>query len=307
MFEKKNVFLHLKLLYPVIMKNTNKNTAVLLLHCPDKQGIIAAVTEFININKGNIIYLDQHVDKVEKIFFMRVEWELDNFLIPTEKINEYFQTLLANKYEMEFQIHFQNQKPRMALFVSKQAHCMYDLLAHYEAGDWNVEIPLIISNHPDLEHVAKKFNIPYYCFPITKDNKEEQEAKEMELLKEYNITFSVLAKYMQIISPEFIKAYPNNIINIHHSFLPAFVGAKPYHAAFERGVKIIGATSHYVTEELDAGPIIKQDVARISHKDSIENLIRKGQDLEKVVLSRGVEKHIERKILVYKNKTIVFG
>lgn len=289
------------------MKNTNKNTAVLLLHCPDKQGIIAAVTEFININKGNIIYLDQHVDKVEKIFFMRVEWELDNFLIPTEKINEYFQTLLANKYEMEFQIHFQNQKPRMALFVSKQAHCMYDLLAHYEAGDWNVEIPLIISNHPDLEHVAKKFNIPYYCFPITKDNKEEQEAKEMELLKEYNITFSVLAKYMQIISPEFIKAYPNNIINIHHSFLPAFVGAKPYHAAFERGVKIIGATSHYVTEELDAGPIIRQDVARISHKDSIENLIRKGQDLEKVVLSRGVEKHIERKILVYKNKTIVFG
>ena len=289
------------------MKNTNKNTAVLLLHCPDKQGIIAAVTEFININKGNIIYLDQHVDKVEKIFFMRVEWELDNFLIPTEKINEYFQTLLANKYEMEFQIHFQNQKPRMALFVSKQAHCMYDLLAHYEAGDWNVEIPLIISNHPDLEHVAKKFNIPYYCFPITKDNKEEQEAKEMELLKEYNITFSVLAKYMQIISPEFIKAYPNNIINIHHSFLPAFVGAKPYHAAYERGVKIIGATSHYVTEELDAGPIIKQDVARISHKDSIENLIRKGQDLEKVVLSRGVEKHIERKILVYKNKTIVFG
>ena len=289
------------------MKNTNKNTAVLLLHCPDKQGIIAAVTEFININKGNIIYLDQHVDKVEKIFFMRVEWELDNFLIPTDKINEYFQTLLANKYEMEFQIHSQNQKPRMALFVSKQAHCMYDLLAHYEAGDWNVEIPLIISNHPDLEHVAKKFNIPYYCFPITKDNKEEQEAKEMELLKEYNITFSVLAKYMQIISPEFIKAYPNNIINIHHSFLPAFVGAKPYHAAFERGVKIIGATSHYVTEELDAGPIIKQDVARISHKDSIENLIRKGQDLEKVVLSRGVEKHIERKILVYKNKTIVFG
>ena len=289
------------------MKNTNKNTAVLLLHCPDKQGIIAAVTEFININKGNIIYLDQHVDKVEKIFFMRVEWELDNFLIPTDKINEYFQTLLANKYEMEFQIHFQNQKPRMALFVSKQAHCMYDLLAHYEAGDWNVEIPLIISNHPDLEHVAKKFNIPYYYFPITKENKEEQEAKEMALLKEYNITFSVLAKYMQIISPEFIKAYPNNIINIHHSFLPAFVGAKPYHAAYERGVKIIGATSHYVTEELDAGPIIKQDVARISHKDSIENLIRKGQDLEKVVLSRGVEKHIERKILVYKNKTIVFG
>lgn len=289
------------------MEKAQKDTAVLLLHCPDKQGIIAAVTEFININKGNIIYLDQHVDKAEKVFFMRVEWELENFLIPREKVNEYFETLLAKKYQMEFQIYFHAQKPRMALFVSKQAHCLYDLLAHYEAGDWNVEIPLIISNHPDMEHVAKKFGIPYYCLPITKENKAEQEAKEMELLRQHNITFVVLARYMQIITPAMIEAYPNKIINIHHSFLPAFVGAKPYHAAYERGVKIIGATSHYVTEELDAGPIIKQDVARISHKDSINNLIRKGQDLEKVVLSRAVEKHIERKILVYKNKTIVFG
>ena len=289
------------------MEKPQKDTAVLLLHCPDKQGIIAAVTEFININKGNIIYLDQHVDKAEKVFFMRVEWELENFLIPRDKVKEYFDTLLAKKYQMEFEIYFHAQKPRMALFVSKQAHCLYDLLAHYEAGDWNVEIPLIISNHPDMEHVAKKFGIPYYCLPITKENKAEQEAKEMELLRQHDITFVVLARYMQIITPAMIEAYPNKIINIHHSFLPAFVGAKPYHAAFERGVKIIGATSHYVTEELDAGPIIKQDVARISHKDSIENLIRKGQDLEKVVLSRAVEKHIERKILVYKNKTIVFG
>ena len=289
------------------MEKTQKDTAVLLLHCPDKQGIIAAVTEFININKGNIIYLDQHVDKAEKVFFMRVEWELENFLIPRDKVKEYFDTLLAKKYQMEFEIYFHAQKPRMALFVSKQAHCLYDLLAHYEAGDWNVEIPLIISNHPDMEHVAKKFGIPYYCLPITKENKAEQEAKEMELLRQHDITFVVLARYMQIITPAMIEAYPNKIINIHHSFLPAFVGAKPYHAAFERGVKIIGATSHYVTEELDAGPIIKQDVARISHKDSIENLIRKGQDIEKVVLSRAVEKHIERKILVYKNKTIVFG
>ncbi|MBR2618345.1 MAG: formyltetrahydrofolate deformylase [Paludibacteraceae bacterium] len=289
------------------MEKAQKDTAVLLLHCPDKQGIIAAVTEFININKGNIIYLDQHVDKAEKVFFMRVEWELENFLIPRDKVKEYFDTLLAKKYQMDFEIYFHAQKPRMALFVSKQAHCLYDLLAHYEAGDWNVEIPLIISNHPDMEHVAKKFGISYYCLPITKENKAEQEAKEMELLRQHDITFVVLARYMQIITPAMIEAYPNKIINIHHSFLPAFVGAKPYHAAFERGVKIIGATSHYVTEELDAGPIIKQDVARISHKDSIENLIRKGQDLEKVVLSRAVEKHIERKILVYKNKTIVFG
>ena len=289
------------------MKNTNKNTAVLLLHCPDKQGIIAAVTEFININKGNIIYLDQHVDKVEKIFFMRVEWELDNFLIPTEKINEYFQTLLANKYEMEFQIHFQNQKPRMALFVSKQAHCMYDLLAHYEAGDWNVEIPLIISNHPDMKVVAEQFNIPYEIIPVTKDNKEEMEAIEFELLDKYNIDFIVLARYMQVLSEDFIKRYPNRIINIHHSFLPAFVGAKPYHAAYDRGVKLIGATSHYVTTELDAGPIIEQDVVRISHKDTPESLVLKGRDLEKIVLSRAVTKHIERKILTYHNKTIIFS
>lgn len=289
------------------MIKQSKDTAVLLLHCPDKQGIIATVTEFINVNKGNIIYLDQHTDTVQKVFFMRIEWELEGFLIPRDKIIEYFSTLIAQKYSMDFQIYFHSQKPRMALFVSKSAHCMYDLLAHYEAGDWNVEIPLIISNHPDLEHIANKFGIPFHCFPITKDNKAEMEAKEMQLLTDNGITFCVLARYMQIISPEMIKRYPNKIINIHHSFLPAFVGAKPYHAAFERGVKIIGATSHYVTEELDAGPIIKQDVARISHKDSIENLISKGQDLEKVVLSRAVEKHIERKILVYKNKTIVFG
>lgn len=278
----------------------------MLLHCPDKQGILAVVTEFINNNNGNIIYLDQYVDTVQGVFFMRVEWELDGFLIPKEKLSEYFQTLLAKPYDMVFNIYFHKQKPRMALFVSKQAHCLYDLLAHYEAGDWNVEIPLIVSNHPDLEHVAKKFGIPFFVFPVNKDNKEEQEQKELDLLHENNVSCIVLARYMQIISPRMIAEYPEKIINIHHSFLPAFVGAKPYHAAYERGVKIIGATSHYVTEELDAGPIIEQDVVRISHKDTVGNLLRKGQDLEKIVLSRAVEKHIDRKILVYKNKTIVF-
>lgn len=278
----------------------------MLLHCPDKQGILAVVTEFINNNNGNIIYLDQYVDTVQGVFFMRVEWELDGFLIPKEKLSEYFQTLLAKPYDMVFNIYFHKQKPRMALFVSKQAHCLYDLLAHYEAGDWNVEIPLIVSNHPDLEHVAKKFGIPFFVFPINKDNKEEQEQKELDLLHENNVSCIVLARYMQIISPRMIAEYPEKIINIHHSFLPAFVGAKPYHAAYERGVKIIGATSHYVTDELDAGPIIEQDVVRISHKDTVGNLLRKGQDLEKIVLSRAVEKHIDRKILVYKNKTIVF-
>ena len=282
-------------------------TAKLLLHCPDKPGILAEVTDFITVNKGNIIYLDQYVDHVENIFFMRIEWELKNFLIPQEKIEDYFATLYAQKYEMFFRLYFSDTKPRMAIFVSKMSHCLFDLLARYTAGEWNVEIPLIISNHPDLQHVAERFGIPFYLFPITKETKEEQEKKEMELLAKHKVNFIVLARYMQVISERMIDAYPNRIINIHHSFLPAFVGAKPYHAAIERGVKIIGATSHYVTTELDAGPIIEQDVVRITHKDTVEDLVNKGKDLEKIVLSRAVQKHIERKVLAYKNKTVIFS
>ncbi len=282
-------------------------TAKLLLHCPDKPGILAEVTDFITVNKGNIIYLDQYVDHVENIFFMRIEWELKDFLVPQEKIEDYFRTLYGQKYEMDFRLYFSDVKPRMAIFVSKLSHCLFDMLARYTAGEWNVEIPLIISNHPDLQHVAERFGIPFYLFPITKETKEEQERKEMELLAKHKITFIVLARYMQVISEQMINAYPNKIINIHHSFLPAFVGAKPYHAAFQRGVKIIGATSHYVTTELDAGPIIEQDVVRITHKDSIEDLVNKGKDLEKIVLSRAVQKHIERKVLAYKNKPVIFS
>ena len=282
-------------------------TAKLLLHCPDKPGILAEVTDFITVNKGNIIYLDQYVDHVENIFFMRIEWELKDFLVPQEKIEDYFATLYAQKYEMNFRLYFSDTKPRMAIFVSKMSHCLFDLLARYTAGEWNVEIPLIISNHPDLQHVAERFGIPFHLFPITKETKEEQEKKEMELLAKHKITFKVLARYMQVISEQMINAYPNRIINIHHSFLPAFVGAKPYHAAFERGVKIIGATSHYVTTELDAGPIIEQDVVRITHKDTVQDLVNKGKDLEKIVLSRAVQKHIERKVLAYKNKTVIFN
>ena len=282
-------------------------TAKLLLHCPDKPGILAEVTDFITVNKGNIIYLDQYVDHVENIFFMRIEWELKNFLIPQEKIEDYFATLYAQKYEMFFRLYFSDTKPRMAIFVSKMSHCLFDLLARYTAGEWNVEIPLIISNHPDLQHVAERFGIPFYLFPITKETKEEQEKKEMELLAKHKVNFIVLARYMQVISERMIDAYPNRIINIHHSFLPAFVGAKPYHAAFERGVKIIGATSNYVTTELDEGPIIEQDVVRITHKDTVEDLVNKGKDLEKIVLSRAVQKHIERKVLAYKNKTVIFS
>lgn len=282
-------------------------TAKLLLHCPDKPGILAEVTDFITVNKGNIIYLDQYVDHVENIFFMRIEWELKDFLVPQEKIEDYFATLYAQKYEMNFRLYFSDTKPRMAIFVSKMSHCLFDLLARYTAGEWNVEIPLIISNHPDLQHVAERFGIPFHLFPITKETKEEQEKKEMELLAEHKITFIVLARYMQVISEQMINAYPNRIINIHHSFLPAFVGAKPYHAAFERGVKIIGATGHYVTTELDAGPIIEQDVVRITHKDTVQDLVNKGKDLEKIVLSRAVQKHIERKVLAYRNKTVIFN
>lgn len=283
-----------------------ENTAVLLMHCPDRPGILAMVTEFINQHKGNILYLDQYVNREEMVFFMRVEWDLSEFQIPKDKIDEYFKTLIATRFDVNFRLYFADKKPRMAIFVSKMSHCLYDLLARYAAGEWHVEIPLIISNHPDMENVAKRFGIDYYVFPITKENKVEQEANQLALLKEHKITFCVLARYMQVLSADFITSYPDRIINIHHSFLPAFAGAKPYHAAHNRGVKIIGATSHYVTSDLDAGPIIEQDVTHISHKDTVQELVKKGRDLEKIVLSRAVEKHIERKILAYKNRTVVF-
>src|ERR1035437_2095521 len=284
----------------------NENTAVLLIHCPDRPGILAVVTEFINQHRGNILYLDQYVNREEKVFFMRVEWDLSEFEIPRNKIEEYFNTLIAGRLEMNFRLYFADVKPRMAIFVSKMSHCLYDLLARYAAGEWRVEIPLIISNHPNMEIVAKRFGVEYHYFPVTKENKVEQEIRQLELLKKHKITFCVLARYMQVLSSDFIDQYPNKIINIHHSFLPAFAGARPYHAAHERGVKVIGATSHYVTCELDAGPIIEQDVVHISHIDNVDDLVKKGRDLEKIVLSRAVEKHIERKVLAYKNRTIVF-
>ena len=286
-----------------------KPTAILLLHCPDQQGIISEITKFITDNQGNIVYLDQYVDRQDGMFFMRIEWELDSFTIPREKIKEYLDTLYAQRYNMTCNLYFNDVRPRMAIFVSKMSHCLYDLLARYKAGEWDVDIPCIISNHEDLRYIAEQFDIPSHVWSIKKDhsNKAEVEKAEMELLKQERVTFIVLARYMQIISDDMIQSYPNHIINIHHSFLPAFVGAKPYHQAWERGVKIIGATSHYVTADLDAGPIIEQDVVRISHKDTPESLVLKGRDLEKIVLSRAVTKHIERKILTYHNKTIIFN
>lgn len=288
-------------------ESNNKNTATILMYCPDQKGIVAKVTEFLSENNGNIVYLEQHVDHQEGEFFMRIEWDLERFSIPEDKIADYFNTLIAQRYGMSWSIYFSVQVPRMAIFVSKMSHCLFDILARYQAGEWNVEIPVIISNHPTLESIAKQFGIDFHVIPVDASNKKEQEAKQLALLKEYNIDFVVLARYMQVLSADFIGHYPNRIINIHHSFLPAFPGAKPYHSAHERGVKIIGATSHYVTTDLDAGPIIEQDVVRISHTDSIKTLIRKGQDLEKIVLSRAVFAHLQRKILTYKNRTLIFS
>lgn len=285
---------------------SNSSSAILLIHCPDNKGIIATVSEFIFKNNGNITYLDQHVDTLRQVFFMRIEWELDNFIIPNNKIGEYFDTLIAKKYDMKWQLHFSHDLPRMAIFVSKMPHCLYDILSRWKSKELEVEIPLIISNHEDLAPVAKQFGIEFHFFEITEQNKHEQEKAQLQLLSDYDIEFIVLARYMQILSDRFIEQFVNKIINIHHSFLPAFPGAKPYHSAFERGVKVIGATSHYVTAELDAGPIIAQDIIRVSHADSIEDLVRKGRDLEKVILSRSIWHHLQRQVLVFQNRTIVF-
>jgi formyltetrahydrofolate deformylase len=282
------------------------HTAVLLMHCPDRQGLVAAVTEFIFENHGNILELDQHVDVQQQTFFMRIKWDLTEFLIPPDKIGEYFQTLLAQKFAIQWSLFFANETPRMAVFVSKLPHCLYDILSRCHSGEWRVQVPLIISNHPHLEDVARSFDIDYHTFEITPENKREQEERQLALLRDYAIDFVVLARYMQILSPTFIAHYPNRIINIHHSFLPAFAGARPYHLAHERGVKIIGATSHYVTEDLDAGPIIDQDVVRVSHRDTVADLVRKGRDLEKTVLARAIWHHLQREVLVYNNRTVIF-
>jgi formyltetrahydrofolate deformylase len=285
---------------------TANTTAILLIHCPDRRGLVAAVSGFIGRHGGNIVYLDQHVDVGEGVFFMRVAWELEGFGLPRERIAEEFREALGQPFDMTWRLHFSDQVPRMALFVSRLPHCLYDLLSRWQSGEWRVNIPLIVSNHDDLRPVAEQFGVPFHVFPITPENKVEQEQREIALLREHDVEFVVLARYMQVLSPSLIAAFPQRIINIHHSFLPAFAGARPYHAAHARGVKIIGATSHYVTEELDAGPIIDQGVTQITHRDPVEELIRKGRDLEKLVLARAVWAHLQRKVLPYGNRTVIF-
>lgn len=285
---------------------SNKKSAILLIHCKDQPGIVVAITDFIFSHGGNIINLDQHVDTDQQRFFMRVEWELQNFSLPVENIGNEFDIAVATRFGMQRQLHFSSDRPRMAVFVSKLPHCFYDLLSRYEAGEWQASIPLIISNHHDMALVAERFNIDYFHVPIDKKNKLDQEKKQLELLEDYKIDFIVLARYMQILSEDFIDRFPQRIINIHHSFLPAFPGGRPYHSAFERGVKIIGATSHYVTADLDAGPIIEQDVVHVSHKDAVVDMVRKGRDLEKVVLARAIWHQLNHNLLVCENRTVVF-
>ncbi len=279
-------------------------TATLLISCPDQRGLVAKFANFIYSNGGNIIHADQHTDFAVGLFLTRIEWQIDGFNLPRELIGPAFNAI-AQPLQAEWQLHFSDTMPRIALWVSKQDHCLLDLLWRQQAKEFSAQVPLIISNHTDLRLISEQFGADFHYIPITKENKTDQEAKELELLHQYNINLVILAKYMQVLSPEFIAQFPQ-IINIHHSFLPAFAGAKPYHQALERGVKIIGATAHYVTPELDAGPIIEQDVVRVSHRDSVADLIRKGKDLERIVLSRAVRLHLRHQVLVYSNRTVVF-
>lgn len=283
----------------------SRNTAILLLSCPDRKGLVAGVANFIFQNNGNIIHADQHTDMERLIFFQRVEWELRGFRIPREEIADAFRPL-AESFDMTWDLRFSDDVCRTAIFVSKAEHCIYDLLLRQRIGELKTTIPLIVSNHADLRPIGDTFGIPFQCYDVNGSTQAVAEHQILERLEKDSIDCIVLARYMRILSREFVSKYPNKIINIHHSFLPAFAGSRPYHRAYDRGVKIIGATAHYVTAELDEGPIIEQDVVRVSHRDSVEDLIVKGRDLEKVVLARAVKLHLSNRILVYGNKTVVF-
>ena len=282
-----------------------KNTATLLITCPDTKGIVAAIANFVYQHNANILHADQHQDAENSLFLMRVEWDLKDFSLDEASFAKAFE-VIAKTYKMTWELKFSKDKPRMAIMVSQYDHCLADLLHRYKNNELQCDIPLIISNHLDTQKLADFYGIPFFHIPVEKDKKKEAEAKQFALFDKYQVDFIVLARYMQILSEDFVKRYPQRVINIHHSFLPAFIGARPYHRAFERGVKLIGATSHYVTEVLDEGPIIEQDIDRISHRDQVEDLIQKGRDLERIVLSKAVRWHIENRILIYANKTVIF-
>jgi formyltetrahydrofolate deformylase len=282
-----------------------KNNAILLIVCPDKTGIVASISDFVFKNHGNIVDSDQHTDFETGTFLMRLEWELEKFKLDRQELSVEIQTL-AKRFQMDYALHFTDRPPRMGIMVSKYQHCLYDLLVRHRLKEWDVEIPVILSNHPDLREVALHFGIPFEVVETPSNKNSDAENRQLAILKKYKVDFVVLARYMQILSPHFVKAYPNAIINIHHSFLPAFIGGKPYHQAYARGVKLIGATSHYVTAELDNGPIIQQTVTSVSHRDRVEDLIRKGRDQERIALAFAVRMHVEHRILTYGNKTVVF-
>jgi formyltetrahydrofolate deformylase len=283
-----------------------KNTAILLVSCPDQKGLNAAIHDFIYRGNGNTVHADEHLDSERKLFLMRVEWDLAGFTLDMRVFAKQFQPV-ADRFGMQWRAALSSYRPKVAIFVSRYDHCLVDLLYRQRSGELACEIPLIVSNHADVQRWADFYGVPLHVIPVTKENKSQAESRQLELLRPHGIDLIVLARYMQVLSPEFIRQYPpHHIINIHHSFLPAFVGGKPHQQAFDRGVKLIGATSHYVTEVLDDGPIIEQDVVRISHRDTTEDLIQKGRDLEKVVLSRAVRWHIENRILLYGNKTVIF-
>ena len=277
------------------------------MYCSDQKGIIAAVTNFIHQKGGNITYIDQYVDRPNEAFFMRIECDFMDDSFNLSKFQKNFNNNIGTRFSLNCNFYLKSDKPKMAVFVSKYDHCLYDILAKQQSGELAAEIPFILSNHPDLEIIAKRFEVPFHYIPFSKETKSDAENMQLELLKKYKVDFIVLARYMQIISSKLIDEYDQKIINIHHSFLPAFPGAKPYHSAYNRGVKIIGATSHYVTEELDAGPIIEQDITRVSHLNSIADFIEKGRDLERIVLLRALKLHVNRKVMVYGNKTVIFS
>lgn len=283
----------------------NDSTAILLLSCKDRTGLISRISHFVFERNGNILDLDEHVDVDDKYFFIRIAWDMRNFSVPEYEVAEAFAPL-AKEFNAIWRISFAGKNLRVAIFVSKLDHCLQEILWRQRLGEFSIEIPVIISNHEDLQPLAQQYGIPYHVFPITKENKRGEEEKELALLNEKHVDTIVLARYMQILTPCFVDRYPNQIINIHHSFLPAFVGSDPYRQAYDRGVKIIGATSHYVTSELDEGPIIEQDIIRISHKDTVSDLMRKGRDLERLILARALYYHSEHRILVHGKKTIVF-
>lgn len=282
-----------------------KNIATLLINCPDRKGIVASVANFLYKHNANILHADEHQDNEKHMFFLRTEWDLSEFNLTKEKFRTLFSPI-ANEFQMEWKVAYSSEKLKVAIFVSKEEHCFADLLYRYKNNELNCNIPLIISNHPNSKALADFYGIPFYEIEVKKENKTDGEQKILALLKEKSVDLVILARYMQILSVGFIRKFANPIINIHHSFLPAFIGGRPYHQAYERGVKIIGATAHYVTADLDQGPIIEQDILRVSHRDSVEDLVQKGKDIEKIVLSRAIKRHIENRVLIYGNKTVVF-